>query len=246
MIILFRKDVKRRPQNRASVEYRYPALVCLRVEAQFNLLARDLLLRQRVRDLLPREVAAFGRFEVFLKLSADERAEHEDFHDSTGIARRIMPVSILHGNDSLRLNGQSRFLENLLGGVLSDGLVHVAPSARQRPAPTVFAHQQDFSLRKHSGAGIHLWRLIAGFIAEQTLNRFKRQIRGVGEHFRRKRPNPLIAFKVVPVAPIGQPGLRKALQFHNPVDPLLFVQGIFLPLKKRPWKRIVFTDGFWL
>lgn len=108
----------------------------LRVEAHFNLLARDLLLRQRVRDFLPREVAAFGRFEVFLKLSADERAEHEDFHDSIGIARRIMPVSILHGNDSLRLNGQSASSKTSLA-VFSPTdwfTSHHPPGSAQRPS----------------------------------------------------------------------------------------------------------------
>lgn len=79
-------------------------------ETELDLFARGFFQRQIFGQCVQREIAALRGFDIGLKRAASRAAEHEHLHDAIGIRGRVVAIAILHGDQAIGGNGQSRFL----------------------------------------------------------------------------------------------------------------------------------------
>lgn len=132
-----------------------------------------------------------------------------------------MAAPVVDGDDALDFDVEAGLFLGFLDGVAGNRLVDVAPAARQRPFAGALADEQDLAVLKDGGAGIEFWRLIAFLVAEEFPDPCKGQVGLRGHHAGGDVPDLRVAFQVEAVAPVVEPGLGKALEPCDPVEPLL-------------------------
>lgn len=155
-----------------------------------------------------------------MEFPAGGAAEGEDLAYAVGVARAVVALSVLHGDDAHKLRVQTGLLLDLLKRVLAHGHIHVAPPAGQCPAPVRLAHEENAPVvGEYGGAGVDLRGLIPGLAAEEVLHRADGYRAFETEHFRGNLAYAREALNIKAVAAVIQPRLCERLQLYRPVQP---------------------------
>ena len=133
-----------------------------------------------------------------------------------------MLVPVLHRDDEVRGDMESRLLPRFLYGVLLHGKSRVHPAAGERPQSVVLPDKKDTVVFEYSRAGIKLRGLIPGLAAEKLLHRIKRQAGGAAEHFCRDLPHTLKPLNIIHIPAVVQSRLTDGLKLYRPLKPLFF------------------------
>ena len=131
----------------------------------------------------------------------------------------IVPAPILHGDEPPGVHGRSRFLEHFLFGVGCDRVIHIAPTAGQRPCAAMPVHRQNLSVDEHGSSCVHLRSLLSRFIAEKIPQLFGRHVGAQRQHFCRDLTQCRLPFFVIDILSVLQARLCNALHADRKVYP---------------------------
>ncbi len=198
-------------------------LIARRLKAKLDLLARALALSQRARKLIEREVRTLHRLAVRLKGTAEAITEYKDLAHSIGKGRRVVPIAILHCDETTGDNIEPSLLLDLLDRIAGNRLQHIHPATGQRPAPVLLKHEEYPLPRviKNSRARIQLRRLVARLIAKNIPHLLYRVLRLMREHLSRDVTQALVALAIIDLGLVGDPTLGDTLELNSPLQPTL-------------------------
>ncbi len=156
------RNVRRRFSLLHSVTLYPPFRIGVCRTTHLDLLLRGFFDSKVFRKLADRKIPRLGRFHILRKRTGERLTEDEGLDHTKEVIRNVVPPPILYRDQSPGFDGQSRFFCDLFFGIGKYGLIHVTPSAGQRPCTVFLVYQKDPSVVvKNRRTCIDLWRLVA-------------------------------------------------------------------------------------
>src|SRR5579862_575620 len=172
-------------------------------------------LRQRVHG---KELDRIG-FVTARRTATGQLAQEEKLVDVMNSRWMWMTVLVDQCCQLYGMRPVARLLENLALDCLGGGIVHIHPTARQRPAAVgALAHQQHTIVPEHAAAHVDLRGHVAAFAREECARVRRRDLELRGQELSHQLGESLVALAIERIAREGEPVVRNGLRSSCPLE----------------------------